>query len=57
MRVIDCVREVAEFIADDGGKRVCAKMLERFLFEGSERYTEIGRLSVGKTAAESAANC
>ena len=56
MRVIDYVREVAEFVPTTEGSVSAAKMLERFLFEGSEQYTEIGRLSGGgKTAAESAA--
>ena len=56
MRVIDYVREVAEFVPTTEGSVSVAKMLERFLFEGSEQYTEIGRpFRWGKTAAESAA--
>ena len=48
MRVIDYVREVAEFVPTTEGSVSAAKMLERFLFEGSEQYTEIGRLSGGE---------
>lgn len=55
MRVIDYVREVAEFVPTTEGSVSAAKMLERFLFEGSEQYTSRAPFRWGKTAAESAA--
>ncbi len=47
-RVIDYIRDVAEFIETDEGKVSAAKMLERFLFEGEEQYGLIGKLSGGE---------
>ncbi len=47
-RVIDYVRDVAEFVDTDEGKVSAAKMLERFLFEGEEQYGLIGKLSGGE---------
>lgn len=48
-RVIDYVREVAEFIpAPDGGTITAAQMLERFLFPAAVQYTPLGKLSGGE---------
>ena len=47
-RVIDYIRDVAEFVQTEEGSVSAAKMLERFLFEGSAQYCEIGRLSGGE---------
>ncbi len=47
-RVIDYIRDVAEFIETDEGKVSATKMLERFLFEGEEQYGLIGKLSGGE---------
>ncbi|MBQ7955174.1 MAG: ABC-F family ATP-binding cassette domain-containing protein [Lachnospiraceae bacterium] len=47
-RVIDYIRDVAEFVETDEGKISAAKMLERFLFEGEEQYGLIGKLSGGE---------
>lgn len=47
-RVIDYIRDVAEFVQTTEGSISAAKMLERFLFEGSAQYSEIGRLSGGE---------
>jgi len=48
MRVIDYIREVAEFVPTSEGSVSASRMLERFLFEGSAQYTQIGRLSGGE---------
>ena len=56
MRVIDYVREVAEFVPTTEGSVSAAKMLERFLFEGKRAvYGDRAPFRWGKTAAESAA--
>lgn len=47
-RVIDFVRDVAEIIQTAEGGITASRMLERFLFEGSAQYSEIGRLSGGE---------
>ncbi|MTV50818.1 ATP-binding cassette domain-containing protein [Heliobacillus mobilis] len=49
MRVIEYIREVAEFIpSPDGGVITAAQMLERFLFPPHLQWTPIGRLSGGE---------
>ena len=49
MRVIDFIREDAEQIRTKDGTVVsAAKMLERFLFSGSQQYNPIGTLSGGE---------
>lgn len=47
-RVIDYVRDVAEYINTPDGKVTAAKMLERFLFEGPQQYTPLEKLSGGE---------
>ena len=47
-RVIDYVRDVAEYIKTKDGHISASQMLERFLFEGSLQYGLIGKLSGGE---------
>lgn len=47
-RVIDYIKDIAEYIETAEGKVTAAKMLERFLFEGEEQYGLIGKLSGGE---------
>lgn len=47
-RVIDYIRDVAEFVATSEGKISAARMLERFLFAGEDQYGLIGKLSGGE---------
>ena len=47
-RVIDYIRDVAEFVNTDEGKISAARMLERFLFTGEDQYGLIGKLSGGE---------
>lgn len=47
-RVIDYIRDVAEFVQTKDGAVSAAKMLERFLFEGKDQYGLLGRLSGGE---------
>lgn len=47
-RVIDYIRDVAEYISTADGTITASQMLERFLFFGSEQYTLIGKLSGGE---------
>ncbi len=48
MRVIDYIRNVAEFVDTDEGKVSAARMLERFLFAGEDQYGLLGKLSGGE---------
>lgn len=48
MRVIDYVREVAEYVDTPEGKITAARMLERFLFAGEDQYGLLGKLSGGE---------
>lgn len=48
MRVIDYIRNVAEYVDTDEGKVSAARMLERFLFAGEEQYGLLGKLSGGE---------
>jgi ATP-binding cassette subfamily F protein uup len=48
MRVIDYIREVAEFIPTKEGKISASMMLERFLFDSAMQYTPIAKLSGGE---------
>lgn len=48
MKVIDYIKEIAEYLETPEGKITATKMLERFLFTSSMQYTEIGRLSGGE---------
>lgn len=47
-RVIDYIRDVAEYIRTKDGHISASQMLERFLFEGSLQYGRIGKLSGGE---------
>lgn len=47
-RVIDYIRDVAEYVNTDEGRISAARMLERFLFAGEDQYGLIGKLSGGE---------
>lgn len=48
MRVIDYIKETAEYIRTDEGLISASSMLERFLFPGEAQYSLIGKLSGGE---------
>lgn len=49
LRVIEYIKEVAEFITtSDGSKISASQMLERFLFPPSQQWTYVGKLSGGE---------
>ena len=48
LRVIDYIRNVAEYVKTKGGSISASQMLERFLFPSSMQYTVIGKLSGGE---------
>ena len=48
IRVIDSVREVAEYIETSEGKISASQMCEKFLFADAMQYTVIGKLSGGE---------
>ena len=48
LRVIDYIRNVAEYVKTKDGSVSASQMLERFLFPSSMHYTTIDRLSVGE---------
>ena len=47
-RVIDYVRDIAEYIPTKDGRISASQLLERFLFDASMQYTPIGKLSGGE---------
>ena len=47
-RVIDYIRDVAEYVKTEEGSITASQMLERFLFEGKDQYGLLGRLSGGE---------
>ena len=47
-RVIDYIREVAEYIETSEGRMSASQLLERFLFTGSMQYSNIEKLSGGE---------
>lgn len=47
-RVIDYIRDTAEYIRTEEGVITASQMLEKFLFEGSLQYAQIGKLSGGE---------
>lgn len=47
-RVIDYIRDVAEYVETEDGKISASAMLERFLFAGEDQYGLIGKLSGGE---------
>ncbi len=48
LKVIDYIRNVAEYVQTKDGSISASQMLERFLFPGSVQYTAISRLSGGE---------
>ncbi|MCH8558889.1 MAG: ABC-F family ATP-binding cassette domain-containing protein [Balneolia bacterium] len=49
MRVIDVIKEIAEFIQLADGNRISAsQFLEHFMFPGKMQYTPVGKLSGGE---------
>ena len=47
-RVIDYIRDVAEYVETEDGKITATRLLERFLFKGEDQYGLIGKLSGGE---------
>lgn len=47
-RVIDYIRNVAEYVQTPEGSITASQMLERFLFEGKDQYGLLGKLSGGE---------
>lgn len=47
-RVIDYIRDIAEYIPTRDGRISASQLLERFLFDGAMQYTPIGKLSGGE---------
>lgn len=47
-RVIDCIRDVAEYVPTPEGRVSASLMLERFLFDSALQYSLIGSLSGGE---------
>ncbi len=48
MKVLDYIRETAEYIDTQEGKISAAKLLERFLFTGEDQHGPVGKLSGGQ---------
>ena len=48
MRVIDYIKNTAEFVRTEDGLISASAMLERFLFPPEEQYSVIGKLSGGE---------
>lgn len=47
-RVIDYIKDIAEYAPTKDGRITASQMLERFLFDGNMQYTPIGKLSGGE---------
>lgn len=47
-RVIDYIRDEAEYVVTSEGKVTATRLLERFLFKGEDQYGLIGKLSGGE---------
>lgn len=47
-RVIDYIRDVAEYVQTEEGSVSASQMLERFLFEGKDQYGLLSKLSGGE---------
>lgn len=47
-RVIDYIRDTAEYIETNEGRITATRLLERFLFSGEDQYGLIGKLSGGE---------
>ena len=48
LRVIDYIKQTAEFVDTVDGKMSASKMCERFLFDSEQQYSLIGKLSGGQ---------
>ena len=48
LKVIDYIKETAEFIQTSEGTATASQMCEKFLFTGSMQYTQIAKLSGGE---------
>lgn len=48
VRVIDSVKDMAEYLPTATGKITASKMCERFLFPSNLQYTQVGKLSGGE---------
>lgn len=48
VRVIDCIRDVAEYIQTTEGRTSASQMLERFLFTPEMQWTPVSKLSGGE---------
>lgn len=48
MRVIDYIKDVAEYVRTEDGVVTAAKMLENFLFNGEMQYSKLEKLSGGE---------
>ena len=47
-KVIDYIRDIAEYVNTEDGQISAARLLERFLFEGEDQYGPVGKLSGGQ---------
>lgn len=47
-KVIDYIKDIAEYIPTKEGRITASKLLERFLFDSTMQYTPIGKLSGGE---------
>lgn len=47
-KVIDYIRDVAEYVETKEGKISAARLLEKFLFSGEDQYGPVGKLSGGQ---------
>lgn len=47
-KVIDYIRDVAEYVETEDGKISAARLLEKFLFAGEDQYGPLGKLSGGQ---------
>ena len=47
-RVIDYIKDIADYVPTNDGRITASQMLERFLFDGNLQYTPIGKLSGGE---------
>lgn len=48
LKVIDYIRNVAEYVDTGEGSATASQMLERFLFTGAMQYSPVGKLSGGE---------
>jgi ATP-binding cassette subfamily F protein uup len=57
LRVIDYVKEAAEFVRTADGLVSASAMLERFLFPPEQQYSPVGKLSGGREEKTLSASC